>query len=192
MKHIILAITIALCSTACNNSSKTKTVEAEQQKSSPKLFDEASINEQDILTSLSKTTPFTEAEFKEAFPKSINGLLLDGKVNIVKQQAIGNYGNGSMELNIHDCAGTNSGMASLFFISYKNKAQDDEQDDEQTKYFYKERNGIKTIAAYRMNKNHSTIIFLYHNRWYVILKADNMNPDKLWDSFDMKALENFK
>jgi hypothetical protein len=43
-----------------------------------------------------------------------------------------------------------------------------------------------------MDKDHSTIIFLYQNRWYVILKADNMNPDKLWDSFDIKALENFK
>lgn len=188
MKHIILAITIALCSTACNNSSKTKTVEADQHKRSPKLFDEASIKAYKIKSSLSKTTPFTESEFRKAFPKSINGLLLDGKVNIVKQQAIGNYVNGSMELTIHDCAGTNSGMASLFFITYKNKAPDDEQ----TKYFFKERNGIKTIASYRMNKNHSTIIFLYQNRWYVLLKADNINPDKLWDGFDMKVLEKFK
>jgi hypothetical protein len=188
MKHIILAIILALCSTACNNSSKTTTVEADQHKSSPKLFDEESMKAYEIKSSLSKTTPFTESEFRKAFPKSINGLLLDGKINIVKQQAIGKYGNGSIELSIHDCAGTNSGMASLFFITYKNKAQDDEQ----TQYFYKERNGIKTIASYRMDKDHSTIIFLYQNRWYVILKADNMNPDKLWDSFDIKALENFK
>jgi hypothetical protein len=119
---------------------------------------------------------------------------LDGKVNIEKDQDLGfctgkgKYGNGIMELDIYDCAGTNSGMAGLFFEAYNTKSLNEDQ----LKYYYRERNGIKTVENYKTDQFPNAIVFLYHNRWYVVLKADNMNPDKIWDSFDMKALKKFK
>ena len=36
------------------------------------------------------------------------------------------------------------------------------------------------------------MVLLYRNRWYVILKSNNMNPDELWEVFDIHSLENFK
>ena len=187
MKHLFLLLLLVIGTTACKDNTKS-TSKTEQQKSSIESSEEASMDPQELKVVLTKTQPSTEAELREAFPKSINGLPIDKEVSIVKQQAYGTYGRDVMELTIYDCAGTNSGMAGLFFTTYTNKAQNDDQ----TRYTYKKRNGIKTISTYKTDKNQSTIIFLYRNRWYVALKAENMNPDELWNAFDISILKNFK
>lgn len=188
MKHIILIIILVALNASCGNGSKqvdnTSVDEAETT-----LTDKVrSMDQEELKNFLSKTTPLTEAEFKEAFPKSIKGMLLDKDVEIINQQGYGTYGKGKITLSIHDGAGKNNGMATLFGTVYNIKAQDNDD----TKYSNQERDAIKTINTYRINRNQSEIVFLYHNRWYVVLKGDNMSPDELWASFDLNALKNFK
>ena len=139
-------------------------------------------------TDLAEITPLTESQFKEAFPKSINGWPLDDEIKVVKQQATADYGDGNFTLTIYDCSGKNTTMANLFETTYAIKAQDNDH----TKHINKIRDGIKTITTYRTDKNESTLVFLHRKRWFVVLKRKNSNPDKLWSEFDRDNLKNFK
>lgn len=173
---IILMIATVFCFMSCKQEEKGQD---ESQQDTERIV----IQNQDT-----QSFPYTADQFKKAFPRSINSLLLDGEVTVEKNQALGDYGKGTIALNIYDCTGKNNGMITLFNSVYANKAQDDAQ----TKYINQERNGIKTTATYLVNKHKSTMVLLYRNRWYVILKSNNMNPDELWEVFDIHSLENFK
>ncbi|WP_339918253.1 hypothetical protein [Yeosuana marina] len=186
MKHIIPILILVLFSASCGNDSKK--TEGSAGSDNQVHEKELSIDSEDLKELLSKKTPFTEAEIKEAFPKSINGFPLDGTVKVTNQQGLGVYGNDEITLKIYDCAGSKSGMASLFNTVYNIKTQDDDE----TQYLNKERNGIKTKSTYRTDANRSDIIFLYHNRWYVVISGKSMNPDELWKAFDINDLKNFK
>lgn len=145
--------------------------------------------EGETSTDLTDIAPLTESEFKEAYPKSINGWPLDEAVKVFKQQAVGEYGDGKLRLNIQDMAGKHSGyFASAFLTTYNTKLQDDET----TQHIHKERDGIKTIATYNAGKNKSMVSFIHHARWLVVLNSNDMNPDELWKTFDRNTLKNFK
>jgi hypothetical protein len=188
MKKIILVLMLVALNIGCNNNSKNANSTMIDELKVSESTNETSMNQEDLKEILSKTTLLTEAEFKGAFPKSISGLALDDEVEIINQQGYAEYGNGKITLAIHDCAGKNYGMATLFGTVYNIKAQD--EDD--TKYSNQKRDAIKTINTYRVNRNQSDIVFLHNNRWYVVLKGNTMNPDALWDAFDLNALKNFK
>lgn len=141
----------------------------------------------EIIERLNKTQPYSEAEFVESFPKSLNGLPLDGDLHFGKFNTIGQYGDNLLSLNVYDCAGKNSGMAGLFQTVYKMKMGDSDEE----KHVNMERDGIKTTSTYHIKENESTIIFMYGQRWYVVLKGKDTNVDALWDGFDLSALDGF-
>ncbi|MGZ0016150.1 hypothetical protein [Yeosuana sp. AK3] len=187
MKRITLILILIVVIYSCGNDSKkadhstfnTSQIEAQEEA----LLD----SPEDLKELLTKTTPLKEAEFKEAFPKSIRNLPLDDEVEIINQQGYATYGNKKITLSIYDCVGKNYGKAALFGTVYNIKAQD--IDD--TKYSNITRDAIKTISTHRVNRNQSDITFLHKNRWYVVLTGNTMNPDELWSAFDLKALNNF-
>ncbi|WP_162623355.1 hypothetical protein [Confluentibacter sediminis] len=188
MKRIILILILVVFSVSCGNDSKKTDSSAGNNTQVEEHEKELSIDSKDLKELLSKTTLLTEAEFKEVFPKSIRGLALDDEVEIINQQGYAEYGNGKITLAIHDCAGKNSGMATMFGTAYNIKKHD--VDD--IKYSNQKRDAIKTINTYRANRNQSDIVFLHNNRWYVNLSGKTMNPDELWEAFDLNALKNFK
>jgi hypothetical protein len=182
MKYLMLTLTVALLMVSCQNNGN-------QKKDDPASSSEQAIDTETPQTDLSEKTPYTETEFQEAYPKSINGWTLDEAIKVVKQQAIGEYGDGKLRLNMHDMAGKHSGYsASTFLTTYNIKVQDNET----THHIHKERDGIKTVSTYDTGKNKSMISFIYHARWLVVLNSNDMNPDELWKTFDRNTLKNFK
>lgn len=189
MKRITLVLILIIVISSCGNDSKkadhstVNTSQIEAQEEEDALLE----SPEDLKELLLQKTPFTEAEFMEAFPKAIKDLALDNEVQIINQQGYATYGNKKITLSIYDCAGKHYGKATLFGTVYNIKAQD--IDD--TKYSNITRDAIKTINTHRANRNQTDITFLHKNRWYVVLTGNNMNPDELWSAFDLKALKNF-
>ena len=192
MKRIIVILVLVVFISSCGNDSKkadnstsnTSQIEAQEEEA---LLE----SPEDLKELLLQKTPFTEDEFMEAFPKAIKGLPLDGKVSITNakcKQGYATYGNENITLSIYDCAGECNGMAMMFGTVYNIKAQDNDD----TKYSNQERDAIKTVNTYRVKRNQSDIVFLHNNRWYVVIKGNNMNSDELWDAFEINALKNFK
>lgn len=173
MKRII-TIAFISCFIACKQETKAQ--------------DESQQDTQNVVQKDFKKTPYTKAEFKEAFPKSIGGLPLDDKFFSENQMANGTYGDGKIELQIIDCSEKHNGLQKTFLMAYNIK----QFDDEDTKHENKERNGIKTISNYRINSKRCDIAFVYHNRWYVVLRGEGMSPDELWNTFDIDVMKKFK
>ena len=173
MKRII-TIAVISCFIAC--------------KQETKVQDESQQDTKNVVQQDSKKIPYTKAEFKEAFPKSINGLLLDDKFFNENQMAMGTYGDDKIELVITDCSEKHKGLEKTFYMAYDIKLLEDEDATHENK----ERNGIKTINNYRKHSKSSEIVFIYHNRWYVVLKGEGMSPDELWNAFDINLLKKFK
>ncbi|WP_111309957.1 hypothetical protein [Confluentibacter sediminis] len=173
MKRII-TIAIISCFIACKQ--ETKSQNDSQQDT------------QNIVQQDSKNTPYTKAQFKEAFPNSINGLPLDDKFFSENQMAVGTYGDDKIELVITDCSEKHKGLQETLYMAYDIKLLEDEYATHENK----ERHGIKTINNYRKHSKSSEISFVYHNRWYFVLKGEGMSPDELWNVFDINLLKNFK
>lgn len=188
MKQILLLLLFAVLNTSCkrelkqSNDASIETTEVSEIKMARPPDSEG------LISVLSKTTPFTEDQFRHTFPKSIKNLQRDAEVQIINRQGYATYGNGKLTLAIHDCAGKNYGMATTFETIYNIKAQDNEE----TQYSNKIRAGIKTINTFRVKNNQSDIVFLHNNRWYVVLGGKAMNPDQLWDAFDLNVLKNYQ
>jgi len=191
MKRIILILALIVFISSCGNDSKKADSSAVNDTQIEQTEKESSINPEDLKELLSQAIPLTETEFKNAFPTSIKGLPLDGEVSITNakcKQGYATYGNENITLSIYDCAGECSGMATMFGTVYSIKAQDNDD----TKYSNQKRDAIKTTNTYRVKRNQSDIVFLHNNRWYVVIKGNNMNPDELWNAFELNALKNFK
>jgi hypothetical protein len=188
MKRITLVLILIIVISSCGNDSKKADSSAVNNTQIEQTENESSINQEDLKELLLQKTPFTEADFMEAFPKAIKDLALDNEVQIINQQGYATYGNKKITLTIYDCAGKHYGKATLFGTVYNIKAQD--IDD--TKYSNITRDAIKTINTHRANRNQSGITLLHKNRWYVVLTGNNMNPDELWDAFELNALKKFK
>jgi len=191
MKRIILILALIVFISSCGNGSKKADSSAVNDTQIEQTEKESSINPEDLKELLSQAIPLTETEFKNAFPTSIKGLPLDGEVSITNakcKQGYATYGNENITLSIYDCAGECSGMATMFGTVYSIKAQDNDD----TKYSNQKRDAIKTTNTYRVKRNKSDIVFLHNNRWYVVIKGNNMNPDELWNAFELNALKNFK
>ena len=191
MKRIILILALIVFISSCGNGSKKADSSAVNDTQIEQTEKESSINPEDLKELLSQAIPLTETEFKNAFPTSIKGLPLDGEVSITNakcKQGYATYGNENITLSIYDCAGECSGMATMFGTVYSIKAQDNDD----TKYSNQKRDAIKTTNTYRVKRNQSDIVFLHNNRWDGVIKGNNMNPDELWNAFELNALKNFK
>ncbi|QTY28074.1 hypothetical protein [Flavobacterium sp. CS20] len=149
---------------------------------------------QKVATKLSKITPLSEDELKNAFPKHLKGVPVDEKIMVIGQQVVGSFGNHEISLSIADAAGNKNQLAANFINSYTYNKVPEETNN--FKVVNTEHSGIKTHAEYFKKNGRSGIWFLYNNRFYISLRNDDnrikMDPDELWEAFDINALQNFK
>jgi len=151
-----------------------------------------------LMEELMAKKPLTNAQFMEVFPKKLGNLSLDetpknGRdfVEADTQVMVGNYGNGTLKMEIIDATGNFAGQAIFFLKSYDLITL---ESDDYTKYSKKERDGILTSGVYYTGRNESELTFLYDNRFYITLKGKEMDVDKLWNTIkldDLKRLKEF-
>lgn len=193
MRKIIILIVLALLITSCDKKANQVLKELPKALDTPETTYQQISESQKITEKLAKTTPLTETELQNAFPKKINDLDVDDKITVIGQQIIGSFGKHKITLSVMDAAGINSELGGYFIDSY---TYNKEEETDNHKIIHKERNGIKTITNYYVYKGGCEINFLYENRYYIMLgNNDNeikMNPDELWNAFDINALKKFK
>ncbi|MBD0779282.1 hypothetical protein HPE56_15890 [Maribacter sp. ANRC-HE7] len=188
MKTILKFTIVLLLMASCHSEAKKvtkellKTVEQTEEKGAdqPSDFDK-------ITNGLLQKTPLTDEELLGAFPKELIGHPLD-KVSAIPymQQVVGQFGNRKISLSIADAAGKNNPLVTTFlgFYSYVPPSTD------KIKLIKIERDGIKTISETKYNE--TEMKFIYDNRFHVSLSAKAMDPDELWNAFDINALRGYK
>lgn len=188
MKTILKFTSVLLLMASCNTEAKKvtkellKTVEQTEEKGAnqPSDFDK-------ITNGLLQKTPLTDEELLGAFPKELIGHPLE-KVSAIPymQQVVGQFGNRKISLSVADAAGKNNPLVTTFlgFYSYVPPATD------KIKLIKIERDGIKTISETKYNE--TEMKFIYDKRFHVSLSAKAMDPDELWDAFDINALRGYK
>tara|TARA_R110000868_G_scaffold74718_4_gene216211 strand:- start:390 stop:968 length:579 start_codon:yes stop_codon:yes gene_type:complete len=188
MKNILHSILVLLLFISCNSEAKKvtkgllKAVEPTEEKSTHQPSDF------DIITNdLLKKTPLTDEELVQAFPKELMGYSLD-KVNAIPymQQVVGQFGNRKILLSVADAAGKNNPLVTTFlgFYSFVPPSTDKNQS------IKIERDGIKTISETKYNE--TEMKFIYDNRFYISLSVKAMNPDELWEAFDINLLKAYQ
>ena len=143
-----------------------------------------SCNSEAITNELLKKTPLTDEELLAAFPKELMGYSID-KVSAIPymQQVVGQYGNRKISLSIADATGKNNPLVTTFlgFYSFVPPSTDKNQS------IKIERDGIKTISETKYNE--TEMKFIYDNRFHISLSVKAMNPDELWEAFDINLLK---
>lgn len=188
MKNILQTILVLLVCVSCNSEAKKitkdllKAVEQIEEKSTHQPSDF------DIITNeLLKKTPLTDEELVQAFPKELMGYTID-KVNAIPhmQQVVGEYGNRKILLSVADAAGKNNPLVTTFlgFYSFVPPSTD------KKKSIKIERDGIKTISETKYSETEMTLI--YDNRFYISLNTKAMNPDEIWEAFDIHVLKGYQ
>lgn len=190
MKNILQSILVLLLFISCNSEAKKvtkdvlKSVEQTEEKSAnqPSDFD-------NITNELLQKTPLTDEELLQAFPKDLRGLPLD-KVGTIprNQQVVGQFGSRKISLSIADAAGEKNVLATMFIGNYSFV----NPSTENRKFNNIERDGIKTVSDYNAYDNETEMWLLFDNRYFISLSAKAMNPDELWEAFDINALNGYK
>ncbi|MFD2916591.1 hypothetical protein [Psychroserpens luteus] len=192
MKNVIQSILLLLFCVSCNSEAKKILNELPNEIENIQENNELSEG-QKVATKLSETTPLSEDALRKAFPKQLKALQVDEKIMVIGQQIMGNFGDKKISLSIVDAAGDNNQLAQQIIDSY---AFDKLQETENFKVIKQVRNGIETITDYYKTTVKSEIRFLYNNRFYVTLSNNEnrikLNPDELWDAFDIRVLEPLK
>lgn len=149
-----------------------------------------------LMDELIAKTPLTNAQFLEAFPKKLGSLNLDATpskgsdfIDSDIQILVGNYGNGTIKMEITDAV---RNLAGLAVAHLKNYDLMNYESDDNTKYIKMERNGFLTSGVYVTSENDSELKFLYDNRFYISLEGKGMDVDKLWDELGVENLHRFK
>lgn len=162
---------------ACKNKGEERSSITE---SSPPTKEDASLQSE-----LQEQEPLSNEELKAAFPKTIRDLKLDKEPVIVGQTISGHFGGRKLTLGITDTAGENYRVATYFLDAL---ADTNFTDTSETKYIKKDRNGIMTFAKHYIG-SHTELEFLYKDRFYISLLSE-MEPDELWNAFDIESLSN--
>lgn len=188
MKNILHAILVLVLCISCNSEAKKvtkdvlKAVEQTEKKSThqPSNFDS-------ITNELLKKTPLTNEELLAAFPKELMGYSLD-KVNAIPymQQVVEQYGNRKISLSIADAAGKNNPLVTTFLGLYSFVPPSTDKNLS----IKIERDGIKTISETKYNE--TEMKFIYDNRFHISLSVKAMNPDELWEDFDINDLKAYQ
>ncbi|MEZ4842328.1 MAG: hypothetical protein R2821_12660 [Flavobacteriaceae bacterium] len=193
MKMIFLLCVLALTFVSCENKAKPVVKQILQANEVSESSTQEVSESQKIAEKLAKTTPLTEDELKNAFPKRIKDLEIDKEPIVLGQQVMGMFGDHKISLSVTDAAGTSNQLASHFIDNY---SFHNEEDNESFKWLKKERDGIKTYASYYTSNGQSEITMLLSNRFYVIISNNDnrtkMTPDELWVAIDHNVLKNFK
>ena len=180
MQKILYLFVLAVSITACQNDKRTSDTSTEKTavQTVPK---ETSLRE-----TLQNTTPRTSEALQKSFPQRLYNLKLDKEPVINGQTISGHFGGRKITLGITDAAGKQYRSATYFLDALND---DHFVDTDDTKFIKKERNGIKTFTKHYV-ESHTELEFLYKNRFYIHLLSE-MNPDELWEAFDLKTLEKF-
>ncbi len=190
MKNILKSILVLLLIVACNTEAKKVTDGLLKEIDQIENEGISSNNELEKLEEeLSSKTPLTDEELLQAYPQNLRELSLD-KAGAIPggQQVVGQFGNRKISLSIADAAGKNNSIASNFIGNYGFV----NPSTENRKFSNIERDGIKTVSDYNAYDNETEMWLLYNNRYYISLRGDDMNPDELWQAFDINALNGYK
>lgn len=191
MKQVIIIVLLG-CLLSCNQEAKKILTELPNEMEN--IQESNHLTEgQKIATELSKMTPLTEDALRKAFPKQLKELPVDKKTTVIGQQIIGSFGDKKISLSIADAAGDANQLAAHMVDSYTyNKPQETEH----FKVIKQERNGMETVKDYNKTAVQSEIRFLYNKRFYITLSNNDnrikLNPDELWEAFDINALNGYK
>jgi len=138
---------------------------------------------------LLKKKPLTDEELLHAFPKELMGYSSDKVIAIPNlQQVVGQFGNRKISLSIADAAGEKNSLATTFIGNYSFV----NPSTENRKFNNIERSGIRTISDYNAYDNATEMWLLYDNRYFISLRGDDMNPEELWQAFDINTLKEYK
>lgn len=191
MKQVIIIVLLG-CLLSCNQEAKKILTELPNEMEN--IQESNHLTEgQKIATELSKMTPLTENALRKAFPKQLKELPVDKITTVIGQQIIGSFGDQKISLSIADAAGDANQLAAHMVDSYTfNKPQETEN----FKVIKEERNGMETVTDYNKTAVQSEIRFLYNKRFYITLSNNDnrikLNPDELWEAFDINALNGYK
>ncbi|WP_047414245.1 hypothetical protein [Cellulophaga sp. Hel_I_12] len=188
MKNTLHSILVLVLCISCNSEVKKvandvlKAVQQTEVQSTDQLSDFDKITNE-----LLQKTPLTDEELLGAFPKELMGFSVE-KANAIPymQQVVGLFGNRKIVLSIADAAGKNNSLVTTFlgFYSYVPPATD------KKKLIKVERDGIKTISEIKYNE--TEMKFIYDHRFHISLSAKAMNPDELWEAFDINLLKGYQ
>ncbi len=139
---------------------------------------------------LLQKTSLTDAELLRAFPKNLRELSLYEEASTAPgmPQAFGQFGKRKISLSIADAAGDFNSLATTFIGNYGLV----NPSTENRKFNHIERDGIKTMSDYNAYDNETEMWLLYDNRFFISLRGDDMNPEGLWEAFDINALTGYK
>lgn len=192
MKNVIKSILVLLICVSCNSEAKKTLTELPNEIENIQENNEPSEG-QKVAEKLSKMTPFSEDALRKAFPKQLKELSVDDKITVIGQQIIGRFGDGKISLSIADAAGDANQLAQQMIDSY---AFNQHQENEHFKVIKQERNGMETLTDYYKTNGESEVRFLYNKRFYITFSNDDnmikMNPDELWEAFDINTLNGYK
>lgn len=142
-----------------------------------------------VQEELLQKRPLTDQALLEVFPKNLKGLALDNVRAIPGlQQVVGQFGNRKISLSIADAAGEINALATNFIGNYSFV----NPSTENLKFSNIERDAIKTVSEYNAYDNETEMWLLFDNRYYVVLSGKNMNPEELWQAFDLNALNGYR
>ncbi|MFV0593275.1 MAG: hypothetical protein ACK5M7_18015 [Draconibacterium sp.] len=196
MKRLIFLGLLAVCFVACNTKVKKVSEIVSQAMESTENTVQGISEGDKVAEKLLKTTPLNGDELESAFPLKIRDLELNGKITVVAQQVMGQFGHRKeLMLSVMDGAGNNSQAVAFFIARYK-LPYEPGSDTNSFKLIKKERDGINTLTDYHINRGKCEVWFLYRNRYVVTVENNDntakMTPDELWAAFDVNALDKFK
>lgn len=191
MKNILKLI-IVLFIVSCNSEAKKILNELPNEMENSQNDNAASEGDK-LALKLAEITPLSEDELRKAFPKQLKALPVDEDIMVLGQQIIGHFGDKKMSLSIADAAGNASQLAALMMDSYEFYKLKESQN---LKIVKQERDGMETLTSYYKTTGESEVTFLYNKRFYITFSNNHntikLNPDELWDAFDVNALNGYK
>jgi hypothetical protein len=192
MKNLISSVLVVLLCVSCNSEAKKILNELPNEMENIQENNELSAG-QKVAQKLADITPLSADAMRKAFPKQLNPLHVDENVVVIGQQIIGSFGDKKVSISIADAAGEANQLAAHMVDSY---ALDEHQETQNFKVVKQERNGMETLSDYYITTGKSEIRFLYHQRFYVTFSNNDnkvkMNPDELWEAFDVNALKGYQ
>jgi hypothetical protein len=188
----LIYIVILGCLLSCNQEAQKILTELPNEIENIQNSNEPTEGEK-VAIRLSEIAPLSEEALRKAFPKQLKALPLDEDINVLGQQIIGSFGDRKMSLSIADAAGNASQLAAFMINSYEFHKP---QESQNLKIVKQERNGMETITDYYKTTGKSEIRFLYNKRFYITFSNNDnsikLNPDELWEAFDINALKGYK
>jgi hypothetical protein len=188
MKTNVFYLLIILIVGACQESSKTEKIDAEEPPATSAVeMDKTNETSKEAQKALKKITPLSSEELLPYLPKLVNGHKRANQYAYPGggQMATGGYGPADNQYNfsIEDGAGTKA-IVKNFAVSYKMR----HKGPQDTEYIFLERDSYETIAFLQPKISRNQISFIYNNRFRLSLEGPD-KADDLWSYIDFENLK---